>query len=247
MSSRSSCTAMTGKNVLTIDQIVANEGAGTLTDSVYRDLARRLMAGRLAPGDKVSLRSVADALGVSMMPVREAVSRLAAEKALVVEPKRAAFVPLMSASGFRDITQVRIAIEGTAAAMAAQRATRNDIADIARCEAQFRALSGNHLRVRQAAVAANQAFHFAVYHAAQSPELLAIIERLWLRIGPVINLDLRENPERMRVGGAVRFHAAMLVGIKARDPDGARAALAADIQGAADFILSQGRLPATSA
>lgn len=224
-------------------ELRASDADGTLTDSVYRHLTERLVAGRLGPGDKLSLRSVAEALGVSMMPVREAVSRLAAEKALFVEPKKAAFVPIMSAAGFRDITRVRIAIEGTAAAMAAEAATTEDLLEITRCEAQFRRLSGDHSAVRQAAVAANHAFHFAVYRAAHSAELIGIIERLWLRVGPIINLDLRENPERMRFGGAVRFHAAALAAIEARDPAAASAALAADIQGASDFILSQGRLP----
>jgi len=216
---------------------------GTLNDSVYRYLSERLISGRLGPGDKLSLRSVAEALGVSMMPVREAVARLAAEKALIVEPKKAAFVPLMSAAGFRDITRVRIAIEGTAAAMAAGAASAENLDEIRRFEVHFRSLSGDQSAVRQAAVAANHAFHFAVYRAAQSAELISIIERLWLRVGPIINLDLRENPERMRFGGAIRYHAAMLAGIETRDPEAARAALAADIQGASDFILSQGRLP----
>ncbi|HRJ68705.1 MAG TPA: GntR family transcriptional regulator [Beijerinckiaceae bacterium] len=217
--------------------------SGTLSHRVYAHLSQLLVSGKLAPNDKLSFRAVAESLGTSMMPVREAISRLVAEKALVVEPKKAAFVPVMSATGFRDITRVRIIIEGAASAMAASSATQSDLQDIARCEIAFRNLEGDPRAVRQAAVAANQAFHFAVYRAAHSGELLAIIERLWLRVGPVINLDLRENPERMKFGGAIRYHAALLDGIRQRDPQAARAALAADIQGAADFILSQGKLP----
>lgn len=215
----------------------------TLSDHVYRHLAGRLVSGQLAPGDKISFRQVADELGVSIMPVREAMSRLAAEKALLVEPKRAAAVPLMSAAGFRDLTRVRIGVEGMAAALAATGADVAAIADIANREAEFRALAESKSVRRASAVSANQAFHFVLYRAAGSAELLSIIERLWLRAGPVLNLDLRENPERLRFGGAVRYHAAILAAVRARDPDAARAALAGDIQGAADFILSQGRLP----
>ncbi len=222
----------------------AEAGAdGTLSDHAYRLLAEQLVSGRLAPGDRLSLRQAAQELGISTMPVREAMSRLAAENALVIEPKRAAAVPLMSAAGFRDLARVRIGIEGMAAAMAATAATPAMIEEIARREAAFRALADGGVAQRASAVSANQAFHFALYRAAGSAELLAIIERLWLRAGPVLNFDLRENPERLRFGGAVRFHAAILAAVRAGDPDAAREALAGDISGAAEFILSQGRLP----
>jgi DNA-binding GntR family transcriptional regulator len=56
-------------------------------------------------------------------------------------------------------------------------------------------------------------------------------------------LDLRENPERIYTGGAVRFHAEILDAIVKRDPEKARAGIAADIKGASDFILSRGNLP----
>jgi DNA-binding GntR family transcriptional regulator len=220
------------------------EGAdGTLSDHAYRLLADQLVSGRLAPGDRLSLRQAAQELGISVMPVREAMSRLAAENALVIEPKRAATVPLMSAAGFRDLTRVRIGIEGMAAAMAATAADPATIEEIARREAAFRALADGGVTQRASAVGANQAFHFALYRAAGSAELLAIIERLWLRAGPVLNLDLRENPERLRFGGAVRYHAAILAAVRAGDAEAAREALAGDIEGAAAFILSQGRLP----
>lgn len=220
-----------------------DEGAGTLAERIYRHLAQRLMAGALAPGDRLSLRASAQSLGVSMMPVREAVSRLAAEKALIVAPKRAVAVPLMSAAQFRDLAATRIAVEGEAAAMAAANADAAAIRALARAEAAFRAAARARVADTVAAVGLNQAFHFALYRAAGLAEMLAIIERLWLRAGPVINLDLRGSPERLRFGGAAQHHAAALAAVKARDPGAARAAIAADIRGAADYILSQNRLP----
>ncbi len=220
----------------------SEEAAGTLADRVYRSLADRLMAGRAAPGDKLSLRAVADTLGVSMMPVRAAVSRLAAEGALEVLPKRAVTVPLMRAEQFRDITRVRIEIEGAAAVMACRGADRRDLATIAVCERTFRAISRERAPDLALAVAANQELHFAVYRAAKSPELLAIIERLWLRVGPILNFDLRGSPERIKTGDAVRCHQTLLAALRAGDTDVARGAIAEDIRSAAEFILSSGRL-----
>jgi DNA-binding GntR family transcriptional regulator len=72
---------------------------------------------------------------------------------------------------------------------------------------------------------------------------VAIIGGLWLKVGPVINLDLRENPERLATGSAAKLHAACLEAIVAGDEAGARAAIASDIRGAAAFILTRNRLP----
>ena len=87
----------------------------TLGERVTGELRALLVAGRLAPGEKLSLRRVAEALGVSMMPVREAVSRLAADRALEVLPGRAVRVPVLSLAQFRELTRLRLVVEGFAA------------------------------------------------------------------------------------------------------------------------------------
>ncbi len=215
----------------------------TLGERAYAQLADLLMSGRLAPGEKLSLRAAAEVLGVSIMPVREAVSRLVADKALEVAPNRAVRVPIMSAAQFRDLTATRIIIEGHAAALAAELRRDSDIPAMAAAEAAMRMESTKRKPDLVRAVEVNKALHFAIYEAAQSPTLLAIIRALWLKAGPVINLDLRGNPERIHTGGAVRFHADVLKAIVKRDADKARAGIAADIKSAAEFILSHGNLP----
>lgn len=214
----------------------------TLGERAYVSLAELLMSGRLAPGEKLSLRASADVLGVSIMPVREAVSRLVADKALEVTPNRSVRVPVMSAAQFRDLTRVRITIEGHAAAEAARNRNKTDVTAIADAEEAMRAESKAKAPDLPRAVELNKAFHFAVYEAAHSPILAEIIRALWLKAGPVINLDLRENPERLVKGGAIRFHADVRKAIAAGNGEAARAGIAGDIAGAADFILSRGRL-----
>lgn len=215
----------------------------TLGERAYAQLADLLMSGRLAPGEKLSLRAAAEVLGVSIMPVREAVSRLVADKALEVAPNRAVRVPMMSAAQFRDLTAARIAIEGHAAALAAKLRQESDIPAMAAAEAAMRAESLKRKPDLVRAVEVNKTLHFAIYEAARSPILVGIIRALWLKAGPVINLDLRGNPERIRTGGAVRYHADILKAIVDRDAAKARAGIAADIKGASDFILSHGNLP----
>jgi DNA-binding GntR family transcriptional regulator len=214
----------------------------TLGQRAYAKLADLLISGRLAPGEKLSLRVAADVLGVSIMPVREAVSRLIADNALEVTPNRAVRVPLMSAAQFCDLTKVRIAIEGHAAAQAALNRDDDNLLSIARAEEAMRLESEAPAPDLPRAVELNQAFHFAVYEAAHSPILMEIIRALWLKAGPVINLDLRANPDRLAKGDAIRFHAAARKAIEAGDAAGAQAGIASDIKSTSDFLLSRGGL-----
>jgi len=214
----------------------------TLGDAAYVHLRELLMSGRVGPGERLSLRALAEALGVSMMPVREAVTRLVADRALEVAPNRAVRVPVMNVTQFRELAAIRIEIEGFAAELAARGRTTDSIETIAAAEAAFRTEAAKKRPDRPRAVALNKDFHFAVYSAAGFPALVEIIGGLWLKVGPVINLDLRENPERLADGGAVRFHAETMSAIRRRDVAAARAAIAADISGAAEFILAKGGL-----
>lgn len=216
----------------------------TLGERAYAQLADLLISGRLAPGEKLSLRTAAEVLGVSIMPVREAVSRLVADKALEVAANRAVRVPVMSATQFRDLTKVRIAIEGNAAAEAARLRDDRNLESIATAEAMMRAESELKAPDLPRAVELNKTFHFAVYEAAQSPILVEIIRALWLKAGPVINLDLRGNPDRLAKGEAIRFHADVRKAIEIGDAEAAKVGIAADITSAANFILSRGGLSA---
>jgi DNA-binding GntR family transcriptional regulator len=148
----------------------------------------------------------------------------------------------MSAAQFRDLTKVRIAIEGHAAAQAAEHRDNGDLVSIASAEEAMRAESEASTPDLPRAVELNKTFHFAVYEAAHSPILVEIIRALWLKAGPVINLDLRANPERLAKGDAIRFHAEVRKAIATGNGAAALEGVAADIRGAADFILSRGGL-----
>lgn len=214
----------------------------TLGDKVTGELRGLLIAGRLAPGEKLSLRRVAEALGVSMMPVREAISRLAADGALEVLPGRAVRVPVLSLAQFRELTRVRLVVEGFAAEEAARAASEAQLQAIAAQEAAFRQAASADPPDTVTAVAANRDLHFALYDAAGMPTLLEVIERLWLKAGPILNLDMRHQPRRLDGGSAVVAHAALVEALRRRDPAAARTALQADIAAAAAHIESTGAL-----
>jgi len=214
----------------------------TLGGTIYAHLSELLISGRLAPGEKLSLRDSAAALGVSVMPVREAVSRLVADGALESPPNRAVRVPVMTVPRFRELADTRMAVEGMAAGRAAVLRTPQQLAAIRRAETAFRTLAREPDPAL--AVALNRDVHFAIYAGCGLPTLMAIIAGLWLKAGPVINLDLRANSDRLNSGHALRCHAEALAAIEAADPGAAQAAIAADINEAAQFIIARGILPA---
>lgn len=215
----------------------------TLGDRVHGELCDLLMAGRLTPGEKLSLRNVAKTMGVSMMPVREAVTRLVAEEALTVSPNRAVSVPIMTLSKLREITLIRCEIEGFAATQAAANRTERDLKRIRSLDEQFRDVVESQGATAEKGLKLNKELHFAIYAAARMPVLSGIIEGLWLKVGPVINLDLGSSVQRLRSGEAERFHAKIVTAIAARDPESARAGLVGDISSSSQYIQSTGVLP----
>jgi DNA-binding GntR family transcriptional regulator len=210
----------------------------TLGERVHAELGDLLMSGHLAPGARISIRGLAEQLGVSATPVRDAVGRLADDGALIVLPNRAVLVPIMTAGQLRELATVRTAVEGFAAARAAAARSEADLRVMARHDAAFRALALAPEPDVDAMLRSNLDLHFAVYGAAGLPTLVSIIRPLWLRIGPALNLCLRGNAGHA-AARAARHHRDLLAAIAARDEEGARAALALDIESAAAFIASR--------
>lgn len=101
--------------------------AETLTQRAHHELRAALMRGDFLPGTALTLRALAERLGTSIMPVREAVSRLAAEQALELQPNRAIVVPELSRREIDELWRIRWLIEGDAAALAAEVATAAEI------------------------------------------------------------------------------------------------------------------------
>lgn len=214
----------------------------TLGADVHAQIRELLISGRLMPGEQISLRSTALALGVSVMPVREAVYQLVAEHALEVTPNRSVRVPRISVSQFREITAIRVHVEGLAAQRAAEIAPPSLIAELQRWN---RALE-KEMRARQPdaskLIGHNKELHFAMYRAAGMPLLLKMIESLWLRIGPILNYDLRSGSARVKERTPVAHHERLIAALAARDAAAAVQALRGDIQSAADYIVAAGVL-----
>jgi len=224
---------------------IAPVESGTLGQRVYAGLRDYLMAGQLQPGRKLTLRELAAALNVSPMPVRESVRRLAAEGALEMLPNRRIRVPLMTKTRFRELLRIRIALEGLAVEEAARRIRGEDVDRMEELNRQFAA----EMQRRQADGVKlwriNKDIHFLLYEAARMPNLLPLIEGLWLQIGPVLHLSLRmrANANARGRNPAPNWHKRMILGLRRRDAAAARRGLVGDMTSAGDQILAEGNLP----
>lgn len=85
----------------------------------------------------------------------------------------------------------------------------------------------------------NKTLHFSIYAASGMPMLVKIIESLWLRIGPILNYDLRSGSERTRDKVAVAHHDDMIDALDRHDAASASRALRNDIQTAYQYIVKQ--------
>jgi len=227
---------------MTASQLLTPLRRQTLSVDVYEQFKELLVSGRLMPGEQISLRSMAEALGVSVMPVREAVQRLCAEQALEIAPNRTLRVPLMSTSQFREITSIRMNLEGLATATATERMTEDELRQVMLWHEGFVAEMRQDEPDGAKLISLNKELHFSVYRAARMPVLMQLIEALWLRIGPILNYDMRSGSDRVGNKAALTHHIKLVKALQARQPADAQAALQGDIQTAAGFIISAGVL-----
>ncbi len=214
----------------------------TLGEKVYRDLREMLIGGEFAPGEKLTLRPLAAALGTSLMPVRDALRQLMVDQAIELLPNRAFRVPIMSRSGFQELRDIRIKLEGMAVEAAALRITPAELKDMQRYAADFDKECDRPRPVPGKLILLNKNLHFTAYRAARMPYLLQIIEGLWTRIGPVLNLDVRHGSQRIANRVPCEHHARLVNALAMHDPKEAREALSADICSAGEHIFSQNKL-----
>jgi DNA-binding GntR family transcriptional regulator len=202
----------------------------TLWDRAYHALKTALLAGRFAPGERIVLRTIANDLGISLTPVRDAVNRLIAENVLDrggVGQGGGAIVPLLTAKQFSQLMMIRSSLEPIATIAATELANKNDVL----------ALTNSLEKMKQSIAKgkvddyldAHYQFHFGIYRLANLPIILQMIESAWLRCGPTLMLAL---PDYAPGTKRQKFHIAALRALKKGDVEAAAEAIRADIESA---------------
>ena len=205
--------------------------APTQQDSTYLRLRQWVTVGRFLPGERLKIHAIAQQLDSGVMPVRAALQRLAAEGALVNVPHSGMLVPRLSVAEFDDVLQMRLLLEGEAAERGAHRIDSAGVAELAALEQRM----GEALATADAKayLDANEAFHLRLYQAAASPTLMALIETVWLKVGPLSN-------RLFEAEGAARVlnhaHSDAMAALQQRDSAGVRRAIERDLFVAGQFL-----------
>lgn len=219
-----------------IADVEGGEGPASLREKVYDDLRYRLITGRIAPGVGISTRGLAQEMGVSQMPVRDALSRIAAEGAVEIRSKRAVMVPRMTPVRFEEIMRLRILLEPMIATEALSHITPEILRQIrAADEATDVALAGGDVL---AYMESNHRFHSLIYGAAPLPMTFRMIESLWMQFGPF----MRVVYGRYGTANLVDQHRVAIAAIAAGDAQALGAAIKADIGDCEDLMQDWDRL-----
>jgi DNA-binding GntR family transcriptional regulator len=192
--------------------------------SIYEELRRRMTTGKIVPGVGLSTRGLALEMGVSQMPVRDALSRLAAEGAVQIRSKRKIEVSAMTSERFTDLLDCRLLLEPEAAVQALPFITPARLKRLREIDAAIDLAmeKGDVIGYMEC----NFEFHFHIYRANDRPTLNRLIEALWLQFGPF----MRVVYGRYGTANLVDQHRIALDAIEAGDAEALRAAIDGDIR-----------------
>jgi DNA-binding GntR family transcriptional regulator len=147
-----------------------------LTKLVTDAIRERILAGEFPPGERLAEERLSEELGVSRMPVREALRMLASEGVVTIEPRRGASVTVYSEAQVQELIEVRATLEGLNAKLAAKRHDPKQIAELERILADAAKITEkSDLAQIQSA---NERFHKAVENIAANSVLMNIVRSL---------------------------------------------------------------------
>jgi DNA-binding GntR family transcriptional regulator len=202
----------------------------TLQERTYQAVKKALLSGELIAGQSLTVREIAESMGTSPTPVREAVRRLLTEGAFELLPNGTVRVRQMNDEQRQHARDIRIMLEGLAARRAAALATPEEIDAIERTNDEMKAaiLRGDVKRY----CVKNMEFHFHLYQAARSEVVFEIIERLWVQISPFLTvyaIDLVSHQPKKVVKVLTTEHDRIIRALRQRDGDEAESAIRADL------------------
>ena len=147
-----------------------------LRDVVFQTLRQAILRGELKPGERLMEIHLAQKLGVSRTPVREAIRKLELEGLVLMIPRKGAIVAEITVQDLEDVLEVRMALEELAVKIACKRITQEQLEEIKRRSAEFcKTLYGDDVA---ACAQADMAFHDAIYEATGNRRLVQILNNL---------------------------------------------------------------------
>jgi DNA-binding GntR family transcriptional regulator len=221
----------------------------SLQERTYQALRNALLDGEFAVGERIFETEVAQMLGVSRVPVREAVRRLQQDGLVEVRPRSGIYVASISKDEADDIYRIRAALEGTAAALAAERITDDELGDLAALlerEEEEAKQGARTTRSQSRVVARADQFHRAIHVYARSQRLFELLELMYGQVMHFRNITL-SMPGRAEA--ATHGHHELYEAMRRHDSREAERIMREHIDSARRLLLAhlnevaEGRLP----
>jgi DNA-binding GntR family transcriptional regulator len=165
----------------------------TAQQQAYIYLQDQIVSGELGGGSRLHLESISNKLGISRMPVREAIRQLDAEGYVTIRPNRGAVVTSRTREEVIELFEIRAALEGLATRLAVPFVTQDAIEDLKLELVRLRRIEFNSL----AWIDRHDQFHDSVCQISRRPRLCAEVRRLRLAIKPYLRLytKIHARPE----------------------------------------------------
>ena len=199
----------------------------------YSRLIAGIRAGELRPGDRLTETELAERLGISRTPVREAIRQLESDGLVTHLPRVGAAIRRLDLAEITELYEMRAVLEGTAARFAARAAAEVEIDELQALNAEMATAPD-----ARALYEANRQFHAVILNAARNRFLLqaaGAVQKTLLILGP------STMEEAGRAEGAMAEHAAIITALRARDGAAAETAMRAHIEAAHRARLRQVR------
>lgn len=203
-----------------------------LREVVYETLREAIRNGSLTPGERLMEIQLAEELGVSRTPVREAIRKLELERFVVMLPRRGTYVANLSLKDINEVFEIRAALDGLAAGLAAERITEEELEQMERLLVEIADYIEQHNN--QKIVEADEAFHDILYRASRNERLVGIICNLREQFTRFRSVSIN-YPGRLQ--NTLEEHRQLVEAIAQRNPEAAQQKAREHIENAEQTLL----------
>ena len=206
-----------------------------LREMVYEELKMQILKGSIIPGTRMMEVELAEEMGVSRTPIREAIRKLEKEGLVTIEPRRGAYASMISTEDMVEILEVRQDLEGLAAYFAADRMTKKQMEELKQVSNSYnKAVKEGNM---EAMIKHDTRFHHIIVESCRNKILVQMIEQLQelvLRFRYIYYDNFR------RAENMPEEHEAIVAAIAEGDADKARAAADIHIERLKELVIKEG-------
>lgn len=211
----------------------------SLRDSIFVELQREIISGKIIPGQRVFIENIASRMGVSIIPTREAFAMLAACGFLRSDGRRGYLAKELSIANLREILELRLMLESKAAEKAALHRTEEGLSWIIQCQANF--VEARSKKDVEGLFRTNWNFHDAIYNQANMPILKSHIDQAWYRVSPYYHIIFRQVERPLPITG-VHNHEKIIEGLRKKNAKETCKWVKEDLRANARFVIEVLRL-----